>query len=260
MRSTLLVSLSLALLSLLVASPYAVAEDFFLTSGAEFPGRLYLSQNGSPERPIHARAGRADPAFPRAIMKLAQAAVAPDNKIYFCSGLDGSIMHLLDGRHEIQILEVNGQVRDLACTGEPQTIYYSVVPTPQNGAPLADGLIYRRDMGDASPTVIATIRQADVGGNWWGTFAISDGSIYIATLDDSSRIFRVAGDSVSAFATTNGFKIQGVSAAGDGSFYFVTGADKVYRTTDFTSVEPVLATIRRLSDVALRTPANSPRP
>lgn len=254
------ICLSLGVLVSLASPTIAAAEDLFLASNVELPGKLWLSQGGTAERLIHARAGKADPAFPRAIMKLAQVAVSPDNKVYYCSGLDGSIMHLLNGRHEIQILEINGQIRDLACTNEPQTIYYSVVPTPQNGEPLADGAIYRRDMGEGSPTIVATIRQADVGGNWWGTFTISNGAIYISTLEDSSRIFRVAGDNASSFATANGFRIHGLSACGDGSFYFVNGSDKVFRTTNFAAAESVLATIRRFSDVALRTLADSPRP
>src|SRR5262245_52775044 len=165
MRLCRSVFLSLGFCSFFSFMSAAVAEDLFLTDGAEMPGKLYLSSNGNPVAPIHARMGRPDPAYPHAIMKLQQVAVSPDNKIFFCSGLDGSLMHLLDGRHEIQSFEFDAQIRDLACTGEDATVYFSVVPTPQNGAPLADGVIYRRNFGEGRPTVVATVRQAEVGGN-----------------------------------------------------------------------------------------------
>lgn len=241
-------------------SSVARADDLFLAAGSDFPGRIWLSEGGTVERVLHARHARADRAFPNAIMKVAQVAVTPDDKIFYCSGLDGYVMHLLDGRHEILSFEFDGQIRDLACTAEERTVYFSVVPTPQNGAPLADGKIYRRDLGDGRPTVVATIRQADIGGNWWGTFTIRDGAIYIATLEDNGRIFKVDDNTVSPIFEAHAARIQGLTAGGDGFFHFVTGAGKVFRTTDFQSVEPVLTTSRRLTDVTVRAPADSIRP
>jgi hypothetical protein len=256
----LFVWLSPGFCSLFLFAGSSFAEDLYLTDGSEMPGKLWLSSSGNPVRPIHARMGRPDPAYPNAIMKLQQVAVSPDNKIFFCSGLDGSVMHLLDGRHEIQTFEFDGQVRDLACTGEDATVYFSVVPTPQNGAPLADGHIYRRNFGEGRPTVVATVRQSDVGKNWWGTFTIRNGEIFIATLEDNSRVYRVAGDRATLAFETRGLRISGLSAAADGTFYVVNGDGKVYRTSDFTSLEPVLSTPRRLTDVAVRTASGSPRP
>jgi hypothetical protein len=139
-------------------------------------------------------------------------------------------------------------------------VYFSVVPTPQDGQPLADGRIYRRNFGDGQPTLVATIRQADVGGNWWGTFAIHEGSIYIATFENNSRIFRVDAPTVTPAIQTRGMKIHGMTVGGDGTFYIVTGTGKVYRTIDFTTLTDVLTTPRRLTDVALRAPADGPRP
>lgn len=253
------VCLSLVLASIEFAAPAVHAEDLFVASGSDLPGKLWFSEGRTALRPIHARLGRPDPAYPRAVMKLAQVAVSADNKVFFCSGLDGSVMHLLDGRNEIQSFEFDGQVRDLACTGEEATVYFSVVPTPQNGEALADGKIYRRNFGDGAPTVVATVRQSDVGGNWWGTFTIRNGSIFVATLEESSRILEVAGDAVTPAFTAPGMRIQGLSSDGE-AFYFVTGAGKVYRTVDFNAIEPALVTPRRLTDVAVRAPAGSPRP
>ena len=252
--------LSLGFCSIFSFASSLQAEDLFLTDGSEMPGKLWLSTNGNPMSPVHARQGRPDRAYPNAIMKLQQVAVTPDNKVFFCSGLDGSMMHLLDGRHEIQSFEFEGQVRDLACTGENDTVYFSVVPTPQNGAPLADGTIYRRNFGEGQPTVVATVRQADVGGNWWGTFTIRNGEIFIATLESSSRIFRVAGDNVTPAFETRGVKLSGLTAGADGAFYYTTGEGKVFKTTDFSMAESVLSTPRRLTDVAVRPAVGSPRP
>ena len=259
MRGRLLFSLSFGTLMFAILG-MARAEDFFLAAGGDMPGKLWLSEGGTAERIRHARAGRPDPAFPNAIMKVGQIAVTADHKIFFCSGLDGSLMHLLDGRHEIQVFEFDGQIRDLACTGEAEVIYFSVVPTPQNGEPLADGKIYRRHFGEGRPTVVATIRQADVGGNWWGAFTIKDGAIHIATLENDSRIFKVAGDSVTEVGRSNGHKIRGLTVGGDGAFYFVDGNGKVFKTTNFQTAESVLATGRRLTDVNLAAPADGARP
>lgn len=237
----------------------ANAEDLLLTDGRAFPGQLWLSRSGSVEQSIHRREATANPAFPRAAMKLAQVAVGPDGKLYFASGLDGYVIHLLDGRTEVLSFEFNGQVRDLDCGNEEHTVYFSVVPTPQNGEPLSDGKIYRRDMWAGQPSELATIRQSSVGGNWWGTFTIQNGVTYLATLDNPSRIFKLTSDDPEPVFTTNAFRIQGLTAAADGAFYFTDGSDKVYRTTDFQSVEPVFRGQRQLTDVAI-APTSSPRP
>ena len=164
------VCLVLTLFAACAAVPTATGEDFYLTDGRAFPGQLWFARSGSPERLLHRREVTVNPAFPRAAMKLGQVAVGPDDKVYFASGLDGYVIHLLDGRNEVVSFEFAGQVRDLACSDEEHTVYFSVVPTPQNNEPLADGKIYRRDIWAGQPSEVATIRQSQVGGNWWGTW------------------------------------------------------------------------------------------
>ena len=256
-KSTILIALSL---SLALSATTGRAEDLFLADGSVLPGQIWLSEGGTTERPVHRRAARPDPAFPRAIMKLNQVAVGPDGKIYFASGLDGSVMHLLDGRNEIQSIEFPGQIRDLACTGEEHVVYFSVVPTPQSGEALADGKIYRRDLWEGRPTEVATIRQADVGNNWWGTFTIKDGAIILATLGDSSRLYKLTSSGPRPIFERNVFAIHGLAVGAGGDFWFTSGAGKVYRTGDFENVEAALVTDRRLSDVSLRASADAPRP
>lgn len=243
-----------------LATSSAFAEDLFLADGQAFPGRLWLSEGGTAERAVHHREPRPNPAFPNAVTKLSQVAVGSDGKIFYVSGLDGCLMHLLDGRHEILSFEYAGQIRDLACTGEERVVYFSVVPTPQNGEPLADGAIFRRDLGEGAPTLVATVRQADVGGNWWGTFAIRNGEIVLATLDEPARLYKWTGSGVVRAFPNNRTAVRGFVAAGDGRFWIANGTGTVLRTRDFETFETGLTTDRRLTDVALRAPADAPRP
>jgi outer membrane protein assembly factor BamB len=238
-----------AILTLVSIGGRATAEDFYLADGNLFPGQLLLSGAGGVERLIHRREAVANRAYPKAAMKLAQVAVGPGGKIYFASGLDGYVMHLLDGRNEIASFEFDGQIRDLACADNDHTVYFSVVPTPQNGEPLADGKIYRRDLWAGQPSEVATIRQAEVGGNWWGTFAIRDGVYYLTTFENPSRIYKLASTTPELVAELP-FKINGLAASADGNFYFTDGSDKVYRTADFHSVETALRGEHQFTDAA----------
>lgn len=229
------------------------AQQVLLADGSLHPGGLWRLGGYAAETLVHHRLSRPDAAFPHAIMKVAQVAVTPEGNIYFSSGLDCYVMHLLDGRHEIVAFpEINGQIRDIACTSEEHTVYYSVVPTPQDGAPLADGVIYRRDIWEGSPTAVATIRQSDVGGNWWGTFTIRDGVIYLATTEESSRIMLITNGSIQPFAIANGNRIAGISVNQEGKFHFACGDGRVFATDDFTTVSVVHESPRGLTDVTFQ--------
>lgn len=239
----------LALMTIL--SPVATADDFILVDGRTFPGQLWSSVGGGAERPIHRREATANRAYPQAVMKIGQVAVGPDGKIYYVSGLDGYVMHLLDRRNEIHIFEFPGQIRDIDCGGEEHTVYFSVVPTPQNSEPLADGKIYRRDLWAGQPSEVATVRQADIGGGWWGTFATKGGSIYIATHESPSRLFKVGTGVPEQVFTGNQQEIHGLSATRDGVFVFANNTGKIYRTVDFVTVEPVFVGGQHYTDVAV---------
>lgn len=252
--------LILTLLATCVAAPTATGEDFYLTDGRAFPGQLWFARSGSPERLFHRREVTVNQAFPRAAMKLGQVAVGPDDKVYFVSGLDGYVIHLLDGKNEVVSFEFPGQVRDVACSDEEHTVYFSVVPTPQNNEPLADGKIYRRDIWAGQPSEVATIRQSQVGGNWWGTFTVRDNVFYLATLDSPSRILKLTTGEPEPFATVNGYKVQGLANGPGDTFYFTDGGDKVYRTADFQTIEPVFHGSRPFTDVNLKSAAETPQP
>ena len=232
-------------------SPVAMADDLLLTDGRAFPGQLWLSRSGAAEGSIHRREATANPAYPRATMKLGQVTVGADGKLYFVSGLDGYVIHLLDGRNEVLSFEFDGQIRDLDSGGEEHTVYFSVVPTPQNGEPLADGKIYRRDLWLGQPSEVAVVRQADIGGGWWGTFATKEGSTYIATHERPSRLFKLTTAGPEPVFTANQYEIHGLTVTSDGAFLFTNDTGKVYRTVDFVTVEPAFVGGQHFTDVAV---------
>ncbi len=242
-------SLSTLLLTfVLVNSVPASAEDLWLADGKAFPGRIFHSVGGGRERLIHQREAAANRAFPQAAMKVGHVAIAPEGSFYFCSGLDGYVLGLLDGRNEVLSFEFGGQVRDISCGDEEHTVYFSVVPTPQNGEPLADGKIYRRDIWQGQPAEIATVRQSEVGGNWWGNFTVRNGVVYLATFENQSRLFKLTSSGPEPVFTGNQLNIQGFTAVGD-EFFVADGTGRIVKTTDFTSFTPVLEGENHFTDV-----------
>jgi hypothetical protein len=248
----------LALLACGLSCASAAASDLLLADGKTFPGQLWQSRNGQPERSIFLEQATPNRAYPNAVMKIGHVAIGPDRKAYFASGLDGYVLHLLDRTNEVVSFEFPGQIRDLDTGGEEHTVYFSVVATPQNGEPLADGKIYRRDLWAGQPSEVFTVVQSQIGGNWWGTFAVQNGMAYIATRDKPSRVFRLSSAGPEPIEVGNRFQIEGLTSAADGSFYFTDGTPTVYRTTDFDTSETIYRGSRPFSDVAIEPAA--PRP
>lgn len=246
---------SLALCALSTLAARGLAADLLITDNRVFPGHLYQSTEGGPDRLIFRREATANPAFPRAAMKLGHVTEGPDSKIYFASGLDGYVLHLLDDKNEVVSFEFAGQIRDLDAGGEEHTVYFSVVPTPQNGEPVADGKIYRRDLWAGQPSEVATIRQSQVGGNWWGTFAIHDGTIYLATLESPSRLFKLTTSGPEPVFVNNRARLTGLTITPEGDFYFADGGGSVYRTRDFETIDTALRSGRNVTDVAVQSEA-----
>ncbi|MGD9632314.1 MAG: hypothetical protein AB7G28_17575 [Pirellulales bacterium] len=232
-------------------SSKALGDELLITDYRTFPGELWQSNTAGSESRLIRREATANPAYPRAIMKLADVTVGPDGQVYYCSGLDGCVLALLDRRNEVLSFEYPGQIRDIDSGNEPHTVYFSVVPTPQNNEALADGKIYRRDIWAGAPVEVATIRQADVGNNWWGTFTIVDGTPYIATLENPSRLFKITSAGAEPVFLNNHTKIVGLTAAPDGTFLYTDGTNKVYRTSDFNTAETAYDSARPVSDVAI---------
>jgi len=239
------------LLVVLALSSVTVGEELLLTDSRTYPGELWQSNTAGNQTRLIRREATANPAYPRAIMKLGQVTADPDGQIHYCSGLDGCVLALLDRKNEVLSFEFPGQIRDIASGNEPHTVYFSMVPTPQNNEPLADGKIYRRDIWAGQQVEVATIHQAEVGNNWWGTFAIVDGTPYVATLDSPSRLFKITSAGPEPVFTTNRAKIIGLASTPDGKFLYTDGTNKVYRTAEFETVETAYDSPRPVSDVAI---------
>lgn len=244
------------------AASVARGAEYWLADRASFPGGVWHVNTAGRAELSHRRLAKADQAYPNAITKIAQVAAAPDGAFYFVSGLDGYVIALMDnGQNEVLAFEVEGQIRDIACGGEEHVVYYSVVPTPQDGAALADGKIYRRDLWQGEPAEVATVHQADVGGLWWGTFCVRDGVITIVTTDFTptkpgqpptpSRLYRLTGGTPEPIETPNTRRILGIEADANG-YLIADGTQSIVRTVDFTSFTPGLFSPVRASDVTAR--------
>jgi hypothetical protein len=120
---------------------------------------------------------------------------------------------------------------------------------------LADGKIYRRDLWQGQPSEVATVRQADVGGDWWGAFAVNGGETYIATLSTPSRLYKLTSGGAEPVFTNNQHRIEGFGADEDGHFVFTDGAGGVYRTGDFEQFETLIQGDRKFTDVAIEPAA-----
>jgi hypothetical protein len=234
-----------------VGSGASRGAESWVADQRAFPGAIWQVDAAGQGRMLHRREAQADPAFPSAVMKVAQVAAAPDGSFYFCSGLDGCVLALLDDRHEVLCFEFDGQIRDIAAGGEEHVVYFSVVPTPQDGEPLADGKIYRRDLWQGQPAEVATIRQADVGGNWWGTFCVRDGVITLATTEPTSRLFQLTSGTPEPVFPGNSRRILGFEPNGD-RFVVADGEHEIVRTADFTTFVPFARTAVQASDVTVR--------
>jgi hypothetical protein len=239
----------LSLVSLFGSTSRSRAVELLLADAQAWPGRLWTGRTGELETLVHQREATANPAFPHAAMKLGHVAAAPSGEWFYASGLDGYVMQLLDHRNEVQVFEHPGQIRDVACTDEEHVVYFSVVPTPQNSEPLADGKIYRRDLWQGAATELATVRQADVGGKWWGCFTVRRGMPYLATLEEPSRIYKLTSTGPERVFAENRLKITGLAASGN-EFLVVAGGSTVYRTSDFAAFTEVFHGEGRFTDAA----------
>lgn len=226
-------------------------EELFVTHNQHWPG-LYWKIEG-PDREFEAmRRDVAAATTLNTIPRVANVAVLPDGRQFFVSGLDNAIMNNLDG-HEVTVFTVDGQIRDIDCGRETNAIYFSVVPTPQAGEALQDGKIYRRDLYAATNELVATVPQNQVGGNWWGAFAVKDGAIIVGVNHaNGSKFYKVNGGHVEAVMATSEFQVAGFNFDNNGDLVFTTGTPKIYRTTDFSRVDPVHVARQNLNDVFVK--------
>lgn len=233
---------------LLCGFSVAFGQDLYLTDATHFPGALWLSREGRAERVAHRRDVQPLSSAPGMIPRLAQVCVLPGGKQFFCSGLDGYVFHNLNG-HEVVSGDHKMQVRDLAPGENDHTYYFSTVATPQNNERLADGRIYRHDVWEGGPRLVATVKQDLVGNDWWGAFAVKGEDYYIATLRSPVRVYRLQGAEAELKWESTEHRITGMTFDGD-HLLFASGGKEIYRLRDFHDLDVVLRTERNMSDVA----------
>lgn len=171
---------------------------------------------------------------------------------YEVSGRDGRIIRH-DGGLRTVVFECPGRIHDIVCTGESKVVYVSAVPTSLNGE-VQDGGIYRINLRTRRSSLVMAVRQAEVGGQWWGTFTIRDGAFVIATNDSPSRLFKMTAAKPLPIHAKNRFSISGMTTDECGHLLFATGESKLYRTADFTSVESLAELDEPIADVTRRAP------
>lgn len=237
--------------SFLVVTGFAAAfgQDLYLADAAHFPGVLWLSREGRPERVVHRRDVKPLASAPGMIPRLAQVCVLPGGKQFFCSGLDGYVFHNLNG-HEVVSGDHKQQVRDLAPGDDDHTYYFSVVSTPQNGEPLAEGRIYRHDLYDGGPRLVATVKQEIVGNDWWGTFARKGEDFYVVTLRSPVRIYRLNGADAELKWESAERRVTALTFDGDGQPVIASGGTDIIRLRDFTDAQVLLRAERNMTEVA----------
>lgn len=181
-----------ALLGLFAAACPARAEWAF----AEFspwPGEIKLAARGPEPRLYYRRPTTLSPNDGRAWPRLCTLTCAePGGPIYFASGLDSRIYQLGHGRERLVFdaagLEKPGpQIRFVRMNRGNSYLYFSVVPTPQDGAPLSDGTIYALNLERKQVDFSIPVAQTDVGRDWWGAFLPDDsteGGLFLASRSD----------------------------------------------------------------------------
>ena len=134
----------------------------------------------------------------------------------------------------------------------PDLLYYSVVPTPQNGEPVQDGEVFSVNLKSKTQELVWSIRQADLPDNWWGAFAVRGGKLYLATYGPPTQVFEWTAEGAQPILSLP-FSCLGFDVDAAGQFYLASTDGRVYRAG--AGEEPQLAfeaSGSSLSDVALR--------
>lgn len=173
---------SMTLFCLMIGGPL-FAEDFFLADGESWPGKiLRTSDRGLQE--VHLRSQ----ALPQGdVPRIRSITLDHDGNLVFCSGLDRSLMKLL-ARGEVRFQHGGYLVRQVR-TDTDGTIYFSGLETPLQGNPLPDGFIYRVNPASGRTETLSTFSQSDTQHDWWGSFDVREGHIYVSTFHEPSTIY-----------------------------------------------------------------------
>lgn len=242
--------LALVVLSLMAARP-ASAENLILADQNAQPGVVLSSNDRHELNEIHRRGPRVATDHPGAVAKIQSVAVTKDGTVFFASGLDGFIFQLSGGR-ETLVHTHRGQVRHLALGASGETLFFSVLATPTDGAAIEDGQIFELDLRTGTAGLFTNVRQSEVERGWWGAFAMQGDKLYLGTIGKPSRIYEVVDDVPSNLFETYDLPILGLAVTSHGDLLFTGGTDKVFAVRGGRDPAVVLQSIgRRLCDVSL---------
>lgn len=185
--------LSLVALLGLLAAACPVRAAWAFTEFGPWPGEIKLATRGPEPRLHYRRPTTISPNDGRAWSRLCTLTCAePGGPIYFASGLDSRIYQLVHGRERL-VFDAAGlakpapQIRCVRMVPGNPYLYFTTVPTPQDGAPLSNGTIYALNLERGQVDFSIPVAQADVGRDWWGAFLpddSSEGGFFLASRGD----------------------------------------------------------------------------
>lgn len=229
----------------------AAAETLYLADQNAQPGVVLAAEGNHQVGEIHRRGPRAHLDHVGAVGKIQSVAAARDGAVFFASGLDGYIFELRSRRETLAYTH-RGQVRDLAMSPSGETLFFSVVATPENGGPPSDGQIFELDLRSGNAGLYTNVRQAEVEQGWWGAFTMEGGKLFLGTIGKPSRIYEVIEDTPRAIFETYDLPILGLAVSNHGDLFYAGGTDKVFVVRDGHEPAVAIQSIgRKLSDVSL---------
>ena len=241
-----------ATLATLGAAATTFGDGFWFADHRAMPGIVMSSDGSNAPREVFRRASNITNGASDSVPKIG--CVAPGKmlgQVFFASGLDRYIFRA-DGGRQVLAHTHSAQVRDLAFGDNPDLLYYSVVPTPQNGEPVPNGEIFSYHVKTKEQKLVWQINQADLPAAWWGAFAARGNRFYLATFDPPTQILEWSSDGAKPVLQANGLSAIGLDIAENGDFYLAASDGKVYLVR--AGEEPQVAFEspgRKLSDVAI---------
>lgn len=154
-----------------------------------------------------------------------------DGTIAFCSGLDRSVQTIDRAGREYELHYGGSLVRQLR-TDTNGDLFWSGLETPIDRNPLPDGFILCRRSGTGTVETLLTFSQGLVGQDWWGSFDVRQGQIWVATLNSPSRIY-VIENSIPRLMSTLPISVSSFRFESATSLLAVDRNGRLYRFADF---------------------------
>ncbi len=178
------------LLSLLTGT--RVRAELAYAEYGPWPGIIQVASPAATSRLYYRRPLTLTPNDGQAWPRLCTLTCSDTGATYFASGLDSRIYQLFGGHEQMlydaaQVEKRPPQIRCVRSVPGNPYLYFSAVPTPQNGAPLSDGTIYALNLRGNRVDYSIPVSQATVGGDWWGAFLPEvgkGGGFYLASRYD----------------------------------------------------------------------------